>query len=179
MSSVMNYVGNYYNEAMQAQENSLTVMLEFILYILLMIACWKIFTKAGEPGWTALIPFYNLYKLFKITMGNGFFVILCFLPFFNFLALILLGINTARAFNRPPLFALGLILLPSVFLIILGFSNAQYVGPGGFGDYRPDEDYRENAVDFRKYMDPTPNSNDVWEDATEVQTVDFEVEEDN
>lgn len=170
MSSVMNYVGSYYNEAMQAQENSLTVMLEFILYILLMIACWKIFTKAGEPGWTALIPFYNLYKLFKITMGNGFFVILCFLPIFNFLALILLGINTARAFNRPPLFALGLILLPSVFLIILGFSNAQYVGPGGFGDYRPDENFNQRPFDFRDFTTPSQPA-----DNNDAQVVDFEV----
>ena len=37
-----------------------------ILGVILIIAWWRIFEKAGEKGWKALIPIYDLYILFKI-----------------------------------------------------------------------------------------------------------------
>ena len=30
-----------------------------VVYILVVIAMWKVFTKAGKPGWASLIPVYN------------------------------------------------------------------------------------------------------------------------
>ena len=58
--------------------------------ILLIIACWKIFEKAGEKGWKSLIPIYNGYILFKICgIKNWFWV------FFGIalLSSVLMGIN--------------------------------------------------------------------------------------
>lgn len=48
-----------------------------IYYILLVIAGWKIFEKAGEKGWKSLIPIYNTYIFYKIVgMKNYFWAIL-------------------------------------------------------------------------------------------------------
>ena len=44
-----------------------------VFYVLYIIACWRIFEKAGEKSWKALIPFYNMYITYKIVgMKNWF-----------------------------------------------------------------------------------------------------------
>jgi hypothetical protein len=53
--------------------------------ILMIAACWKIFTKAGQPGWAAIIPIYNWYVLCKIVGRPGWWVILLLIPFINFI----------------------------------------------------------------------------------------------
>ncbi len=164
---LQNYMGSYYNEMVDAQQSAFVNMIELVLAILVIIAVWKIFTKAGEPGWAALIPFYNIYKLFKISMGNGWFFLMLFLPLINFIAGILLSINLARAFGKSGGYAVGLILLTPVFLILLGFSDAQYLGPNGFGDIRPDENFQPRSVNFNDF-DASPAENNA-------KTVDFEV----
>ena len=100
-----------------------------IFSILLIVGIWKVFNKAGEPGWMSLIPFLNSYKLFKIAWGNGWLFLLCFIPIVNIVVGIMVSIKLARAFGKGTGFAVGLILLPSIFYIILGFSDAVYYGP--------------------------------------------------
>ena len=100
-----------------------------IFGILAIVGMWKVFTKAGEPGWTALIPFVNSYKMFKIAWGNGRLFLLCLIPIVNIVVGIMLCIKMARAFGKGTGFAVGLIFLPSIFFIILGFSDAVYYGP--------------------------------------------------
>lgn len=123
-----------------------------VFYILVVIACWKIFTKAGEAGWKALIPIYNVYILYKIS-GISFWT-WCFIPvivasIFNTLAQnggdlatlwsliylvimvavdVKIAIALAKAFGKGTGFMVGLVLLPNIFQIILGFSSAKYVG---------------------------------------------------
>ena len=87
------------------------------------------FSKAGEPGWTSLIPFLNAYKLFKIGWGSGWLFLLGFIPIANIVVSIMLGIKLARAFGKGTGFAVGLILLPSIFYMILGFGDSVYYGP--------------------------------------------------
>ena len=104
--------------------------------VILIIACWWfLFEKAGRPGWAALIPFYNEYKLFEITWGNGWFFLLLFLsiiPFFGWIALIVVNVLTqiylAKSFGKGGGFAVGLIFLPIIFLPILAFGDAVYYG---------------------------------------------------
>ena len=100
-----------------------------VFSILIIIGIWKVFTKAGEPGWMALIPFLNTYKIFKIAWGNGWLFLLGFIPIVNIVVGIMVSIKLARAFGKGTGFAVGLILLPSIFYIILGFSDAVYYGP--------------------------------------------------
>ena len=101
------------------------------IYVLAIIGFWKMFEKAGEPGWKALIPIYNLYILFKIAWGNGILFLLLFVPAANFIILIMLQFKVARAYGQGDAYAFGLIFLPYIFYLVLGFGDSEYVGPDG------------------------------------------------
>jgi Family of unknown function (DUF5684) len=101
--------------------------------ILMIAACWKVFTKAGQPGWAAIIPIYNWYILCKIVGRPGWWVILFFIPFINFIIGIIVCIDLAKSFGKGVGFAIGLILLGVIFFPILGFGSAQYQGPAAGG----------------------------------------------
>jgi hypothetical protein len=96
--------------------------------VLAIVAMWKIFEKAGEPGWAAIIPFYNLYVLFKITWGNGWKFLFLLIPFANIVFLIITMVKLAKAFGKSGGFAVGLIFLSVIFYCILAFDQSQYLG---------------------------------------------------
>ena len=107
------------------------------LSVLLIVAMWRIFQKAGKPGWASIVPFYNQYVLFEITWGNGWRFLMLLIPFYN----IVLGIQTqvklAKAFGKSGGFAVGLIFLTYVFYPILAFDGSVYQGvPGKAGEGR-------------------------------------------
>ena len=97
-----------------------------VFYVFVM---WKIFVKAGEPGWASIVPFYNTYVLFKITWGNGWLFLLSLIPFVNVVILIITFVKLAQAFGKGGGFAAGLILLSFIFLPILAFDSSDYIGP--------------------------------------------------
>lgn len=100
-----------------------------IVVALVMIAgMWKMFSKAGEPGWASIIPFYNAYVLFKITWGSGIKFLLLLIPIANIVVVIMTQIKLAKAFGKSTGFAVGLILLPPIFYVILGFDSSEYLG---------------------------------------------------
>ena len=101
----------------------------FAFVILMVAALWKVFTKAGEPGWAAIVPILNTYFLCKITGRPGWWVILMFIPFVNLIIWIILCIDVAKSFGKGVGFGIGLIFLPFIFAVILGFGSAQYQGP--------------------------------------------------
>lgn len=122
---------------------SLGVMLFFILaigmvlLILQVIANWKIFTKAGESGWKSIIPIYNSVVLFKISGISPWFVLVYiagFIPFVGPLAILGVTIyqanSLAKSFGKDAGFTVGLVLLPTIFYMILGFGKAEYIGNG-------------------------------------------------
>lgn len=95
--------------------------------MLVMIASmWKVFTKAGEPGWAAIVPVYNLIILVKILDKPIWYALLCFIPFIGVIVGIYLITELAKKFGQSMGFAIGLILLPIIFFPILGFGSAQY-----------------------------------------------------
>jgi hypothetical protein len=93
------------------------------------IGLWKIFVKAGQPGWGAIIPIYNTYLICKITGRPGWWVLMHFIPFANIVFAILLKIDLAKSFGKDAGFAIGMVFLAPVFYPILGFGSAQYQGP--------------------------------------------------
>ena len=99
-----------------------------IIVVIAVVANWKIFTKAGKPGWAAIVPFYNLYTEFEIVGYNGWMFLLLLVPFVNIVIEILLCVRLAKAFGQGTGFALGLIFLSPIFLLILAFGNYKYVG---------------------------------------------------
>lgn len=109
----------------------LTVYFIFILAILVLtlIAQWKIFTKAGKPGWACLVPFYSSYCMFDIAWGSGWLFLLTFVPCVNFVIMIMLSFKLANAFGKGAGFGVGLVFLPTIFTLILAFSKDEYIGP--------------------------------------------------
>ena len=102
-----------------------------IMAVLGIIADWILFKKAGQPGWKCLIPIYNVYILFKITMGNGWLFLLLLVPIANIVILIMMLVNLSKAYGHGGGFAVGLIFLTDIFLLILAFGKSEYVGPKG------------------------------------------------
>jgi hypothetical protein len=99
------------------------------LFGLVMIAAlWKIFTKAGQPGWAAIIPIYNTIVLLKIAGKPTWWIVLFLIPIVSFVMLILTYVGLANNFGKGGGFAVGLVLLSPVFIPILGFGSAQYRG---------------------------------------------------
>lgn len=103
-----------------------------VLGILMIIGMWKLFTKAGKPGWASLIPIYNLIVYLQIAGLSPWLILLCIVPFVNFIAAPVIGIlanvKLAKAFGKSGGFAVGLIFLNSIFLLILAFGSAEYQG---------------------------------------------------
>jgi uncharacterized protein DUF5684 len=100
-----------------------------LIALLLIVAMWKVFTKAGQPGWASIIPIYNLYVWCKIVGRPRWWILLMLIPFVNFIILIILSIDTAKSFGKGAGFGIGLALLGIIFWPILGFGSAQYQGP--------------------------------------------------
>jgi uncharacterized membrane protein YhaH (DUF805 family) len=97
--------------------------------ILMIAALWKIFSKAGQPGWAAMVPILNTYFTIKVAGRPGWWLFLMFIPFVNFIIWIILCIDLAKSFGKRSGFGIGLLLLPIIFFPILGFGSAQYQGP--------------------------------------------------
>jgi hypothetical protein len=125
--------------------NSGLVGISVVVYVAVIVfeiaALWKIFVKAGQPGWAAIIPIYNLYILLKVIGRPAWwlllFVIGVIIPFVGWILLIVIGIiiaiDLARSFAKSSGFAVGLFLLNFIFIPILGFGESQYVGPAAAG----------------------------------------------
>src|SRR5881409_1974885 len=100
-----------------------------LIALLLIVAMWKVFTKAGQPGWASIIPIYNLYIWCKIVGRPWWWILLMLIPLVNFVVAIILCIDLAKSFGKGAGFGIGLALLGVIFLPILGFGSAQYQAP--------------------------------------------------
>jgi len=98
----------------------------FALIVFMIAAMWKVFSKAGQPGWGVLIPIFNAYLMCKIAGRPGWWVLLMLIPFVNLIIFIILYVDIAKRFGQGVGFAIGLLLLPFIFFPILGFGSAQY-----------------------------------------------------
>jgi len=94
-------------------------------------AGWRVFAKAGEPGWGILVPIYNLYLICKIAGRPEWWLILFFIPLVNVAIGLIIAMDIAKAFSKSSGFGIGLWLLSFIFVPILGFGSAEYTQPGG------------------------------------------------
>ncbi|HAN98402.1 MAG TPA: signal peptidase I [Planctomycetaceae bacterium] len=102
----------------------------YLLIIVLVIAgMWKVFVKAGKPGWAAIVPIYNMYVLTEISGKEILWFILTFIPCVNLVALVMICISLAERFGKGAGYGIGLALLSPIFFPMLGFSDARYT-PG-------------------------------------------------
>jgi len=106
-----------------------------IVWLVFLIACvaamWVVFQKAGKPGWACLIPIYNIVVLLEIIGRPIWWILLFFIPFVNIIIAILVNIDLAKSFGKGTGFAIGLIFLGPIFLLMLAFGDAKYLGPAG------------------------------------------------
>lgn len=113
--------------ALQEQGGGTMIMLLWLVIVVLLIASvWTVFSKAGKPGWAAIIPIYNIIVLLQIAGKPVWWIILLFVPVVNLVIVILCYVGVARNFGKGVGFALGLIFLSPIFFPILAWSDAQY-----------------------------------------------------
>lgn len=138
--------------SLTSEYSTLWTIVSVVWYALLAAGLWKIFDKAHEAGWKALIPVYNFYNLFKISWntrsfwgylivtalsgiflvyGNGnsmMFYLGTALSVVSALMLAVLWYNVSLAYGHGLGYFLGLYFLNPVFIMILGFGSSQYIG---------------------------------------------------
>ena len=103
----------------------------YLVIVIVMIASgWKLYVKAGKPGWAVIIPIYNIIVLLEIVKRPIWWIILFFIPIVNIVVSIILIFDFLKAYGRPGWhFILLLIPLVNViYYLYLGFSaDVKYV----------------------------------------------------
>lgn len=134
----------------------IVLLIELALAVLIIAGMWRIFEKAGKPGWAAIIPIYNLIVLLEIIRKPIWWFIVMLIPCVGIVFAILVYIELAKAFNKGGGFAAGLFFLPFIFFPILGFGDAEYA----YGrsskkklrqrDYDEEDDYDNQDDDYHE-----------------------------
>lgn len=104
----------------------LLVQLAIVLFTL--VSMWKVFTKAGQPGWACIVPIYNIIVMLQIAGKPVWWLILLFIPIVNLVIMIMVLIGIATNFGKGAGYAIGLLLLPFIFYPMLAFGDAEYQG---------------------------------------------------
>lgn len=122
----------YYDSGYEVIGSMLITLVCGIISLLLagviFLCLWRIFKRAGKPGWASIVPVYNYYCLTEISLGNGWLFLLLFIPVANLVLYIMIYYNLAKKFGRGTGFCIGTVLFPFIFLIVLAFSDYQYIG---------------------------------------------------
>jgi hypothetical protein len=106
------------------------VIIYLAIIIFMIASLWKIYSKAGQPGWACIVPIYNILVLLKVAGKPWWWILLMCIPIVNFVILIMVYHGISVNFGKDAGFTIGLILLPIIFIPILGFGKAQYIGTG-------------------------------------------------
>ena len=99
------------------------------LVIILIVARWKIFIKANQPGWASLIPIYNALIFLRIIGKPWWWILLFCIPVVNIVFIVLALDLLSKSFSKPVWFTVGLFFLPIIFELILAFGDAKYICP--------------------------------------------------
>jgi hypothetical protein len=101
-----------------------------ILAVISIISLWKLFVKAGKPGWAALVPIYNIVVMLEIVGRPVWWVFLYFVPVVSLVASVIVTLDFAKSYGKDLVFGILMILFPVPMYPILAFSKStQYVGP--------------------------------------------------
>ena len=146
-------MGNLFAYATENSGGSSTI--SGVLSIAAVVGMWMMFQKMNEPGWKAIIPFYNQYILCEKTMRNPWYWVRLFvviIPIAGWIAYFYfkyqIGKAVARSFGQEDSWAWGYTFLEPVFYCITGFGQYSYYGPMGVGDTRTGDARAAKTVDF-------------------------------
>lgn len=163
----------------QEVQNEGTSFMETAIYIASVVGMWKMFEKAGEPGWPAIIPFYNYYKLCEICMGNPWYWLRMFVfavPIIGWIAgfyfMYQMYKAVALSYGKPEAYAWGLLFLTPIFYCIIGFDSSDYYGPMGVMDKRNSQARQAKTVNFEVKKNTTEPAQQQYQDYSQQTKVD-------
>lgn len=107
----------------------IVILVMLAVGIFMAIAMWRIFTKAGKPGWASLVPIYNMVVMMQIVGRPEWQVVLMFLPFAHIYISIVLPLDLAKSFGKTAGFGVLMLFFPAIMYPILAFGSSRYVGP--------------------------------------------------
>ncbi|MGA2371798.1 MAG: DUF5684 domain-containing protein [Candidatus Korobacteraceae bacterium] len=100
------------------------------IFVVVIAAGWKVFEKAGQPGWAIIIPIFNIYIMLKIVGRPGWWLVLYFIPVINVVIAVIISMDMAKSFGQSAVFGIVLLfLLCGIGYLILAFGSARYLGP--------------------------------------------------
>ena len=100
------------------------------IFVVAIATGWKLFEKAGQPGWAVVIPFFNLYIVLKIVGRPAWWLVLYFIPVVNIVIAVIVAMDMAKSFGQSAVFGVVMLfLLCGIGYLILAFGSARYVGP--------------------------------------------------
>jgi len=103
-----------------------SIILSIALGVLMLVAMWKIYSKAGQPGWAVIVPIYNIIVMLRIVNKPWWWILLFLIPIVNIVLMIIVYHRLSQSFGQGVGFTLGLIFLSFIFVLILGFGNYSY-----------------------------------------------------
>ena len=131
------------------------LVISLALLALSIVVTWRIFVKAGEKGWASLIPIYNVFVSYKIVWGSGWMMFLMLVPLVNVVFAIMSVFRLAKVFGKGVGFGFGLLFLAPIFMLLLAFGDARYVGiPGKSQGYYDHAVYHSGSSGQNGYQPP-------------------------
>jgi hypothetical protein len=112
-------------EAASPAGSMLSAFLFIGLAVFVIASIWKVYDKAGEPGWSVLIPIYGQIVMARIGGKSAWWVLALFLPGIGIIAAVVLAVGVAERFEKTALFGLGLAFLPFLFYPMLAYGDAE------------------------------------------------------
>lgn len=100
-----------------------------IVSVFMIVCMWKIFTKAGKPGWAAIVPIYNIIVMLEIIGRPLWWILLLFVPVANLVISVIMALDLAKVFGKSVGFGVLSIFFPYVTYPMLAFGKATYTAP--------------------------------------------------
>ena len=105
------------------------LLIALVASVVIIVAMWKLFVKAGKPGWASIVPFYNIWVLAEMTTNNNvLWFILALIGVTSPVAAIVMYLGMGKSFGKGIGYGVFCFLLPIVALPILAFGSAEYTG---------------------------------------------------
>jgi Family of unknown function (DUF5684) len=118
-----------------SSSNPVGSIIQLVLGLISIVGLWKVFIKAGQPGWAAIIPFYNIYVVHKVAKEAPWKMLLLLIPIINIIWAIILQIRVGRQFGKSGVWSFFLLaVFGFVGYLMLGFGQDPYLNLPGQDD---------------------------------------------